>query len=245
MLNGGQDACRCLKTRMVTGRLLFCVVLACGPAAAPGQGPTAPVKPPVPRPDILSLDARTSGSDTPATSSAPAEAAIIQRQTPVTSPAPGEARALERGRGAASSPELWRGMWPLVVVLVIMAVAGLVFRKALAGRRITGTGGAIQVLSRAPIAGNQQLVLVRLGRVLVLVGVSAGKVSPVCTISDPEQVAQILGDVEGARTGSLPRAFAAAIEEQAAGYEDQAEPAGEAGGPVSGLLSKVRKLTRG
>jgi flagellar biogenesis protein FliO len=88
------------------------------------------------------------------------------------------------------------------VVVALGAVIGLIFAVRWAGRRLLGMnaaarggGGAVQVLSRTTLSPKQQLMLVQVGKRVVLVANCGTQMNALCEISDPEEVAAIVGDV--------------------------------------------------
>ena len=69
------------------------------------------------------------------------------------------------------------------------------------------TSSAIQVVSRSALSPRQQLVLVQVGRRLVLVGSSGSEMNPLCQIDDPDEVAEVLGQVSRDKGGKSFRAM--------------------------------------
>jgi len=85
-------------------------------------------------------------------------------------------------------------------------VAGLIFAARWLLRRwrpsgLIGAAGPVEVLARAPVAPKQQIVLVRLGGRLVLVGTGAGAMSTLAEVTDPAEVRELIDGVRavGAR----------------------------------------------
>lgn len=88
------------------------------------------------------------------------------------------------------------------VVVALGAVIALIFGVRWAGRRLLGMnaaarggGGAVQVLSRTVLSPKQQLMLVQVGKRVVLVANCGAQMNALCEISDPEEVAGLVGEV--------------------------------------------------
>ena len=87
------------------------------------------------------------------------------------------------------------------VVVALGAVIALIFAVRWAGRRLLGMnaaaggGGAVQVLSRTTLSPKRQLMLVQVGKRVVLVANCGAQMNALCEISDPEEVAALVRDV--------------------------------------------------
>lgn len=66
---------------------------------------------------------------------------------------------------------------------------------------------AVEVLGRLPFGAKQHLQLVRVGSKLVLVSVSQNGTEPICEITDPQQVEQLLAVCKGRAPGSMTESF--------------------------------------
>ncbi len=97
--------------------------------------------------------------------------------------------------------------WPTLAILGFIIVAALAARRFFPQiRRRTG-GGAIKVLARHPLSNKQSLCLIRLGRGLVLVGVTSDRIQTLARIEDPEEAASVIGMIEGGRSDSFTAAL--------------------------------------
>ena len=67
------------------------------------------------------------------------------------------------------------------------------------GRRTLASTGALEVLSRTSLSSKQSLVLVRMGRRLLLLGVTGDEMITLCVVEDPDQVATMVGEVASGR----------------------------------------------
>lgn len=183
---------------------------------------------------------------------APASAAdqqVIQRRS---APA-GTVRASD-AQHAVQRPERGLGSWsvwdslPLLVVLILIGGVALVVKRSMPARRMLGGGGVLSVLARLPVSTKQSLILVKMGRQLVLLGVSPDNISSLSVVSDPEQVAAMVGEVASSKKDSMSRAFSQAFSEESkvyGGLGDEGAEAPSASGHVKGLLDKVRSLAKG
>jgi flagellar biogenesis protein FliO len=132
--------------------------------------------------------------------------------------APQESRALGRPRGSAGLrnagaggsadgargldarvSEIFRVGWALGAVVALLLVVRIVLRRLggpLAGGR--RPSGVLEILARYPVARGQQLVLLKLcGRVVLLHQTKTG-MTTLSELSDPDEVAALLGRVGSA-----------------------------------------------
>lgn len=147
----------------------------------------------------------------------------------------------------------------LGIVLLAIYVSHRVWKK-LGMPGASGRGaGVLQVVSRLSIAPKQQIMLVRVGRRLVLVGNSGAQMNALCEIGDADEAAAILGDAATQREESSSAAFSAVLGGEQKQFEEETEqtPAEEGAGAeageeaelattraeLSGLMDKVRSLS--
>lgn len=196
---------------------------------------------------------------TPQTPQAPAKqsrAAVPIKRSPVTTQ-PAQTR-MPGGEG----PATWRIVAALTVVLGTIFLLRWLGRRVMAGPVSGRATRAVQVVSRTIVSPKQQLMLVQVGRRLVLVGNSGSAMSPLCEISDGEEVSELLGQVQSERSDSISRAFGSLFRREQEKYDapeapkaddtfpaehdrdiDPAEPMGTSREELSELLSKVRGMT--
>lgn len=92
-------------------------------------------------------------------------------------------------------------------------VIGLIFlfrwcgRKMFAGAAAQKSTKVVQVLSRCVIAPKQQVLLIRVGRRVVVVGDTGSQLSPLCEIQDPDEVAELIGAAGSERSTSAAKPF--------------------------------------
>lgn len=160
-------------------------------------------------------------------------------------------RASSGGRDSGSS--VAHMLWPLLVVLAVIAGGAVAVRKLFPRANRLGGGGVIDLLASHYLSGRQSLCLVRLGRRAVLLGVTPERIAPVLEISDPEELADVVSAVERGRPNSFSSAFARFCPRDYGGKlaERQAEGRDavpvdrltKAGGGVRDLVGRIRSLS--
>ena len=112
------------------------------------------------------------------------------------------------------------------IILAMGAVIGVIFAlKWGAGKLMPGTvvrsGRSMSVLSRLAIGPRQQLMLVKVGRRAVLLANSSSQTNCLCEITDADELAHLIGQVEGEK-GAVPArgAFASFFKKR----EEEFEP---------------------
>jgi flagellar biogenesis protein FliO len=90
----------------------------------------------------------------------------------------------------------------------LAVVAGLIFaaRRLLrrwAGSAPAGQAGPMEVLARASVAPRQQLLLIRLGKRLVLIGSGGGTMTTLAEVSDEAEVDDLMQSVKAAKGAGL------------------------------------------
>jgi len=94
-------------------------------------------------------------------------------------------------------------------------VVGLIFLLRWIGRRFFGAtpiaGGtrAVQVLSRSLIAPRQSVMLMRIGRRLLVVADNGSQLASLSEITDPDEVAALIGQLQGEKLDIAGRTFGA------------------------------------
>lgn len=140
----------------------------------------------------------------------------------------------------------WWDLAPLAVVLALICGAAWLVKRFLPNRKLLNGGGLVDIIARTPLTTKSSLVLVKLGRRLVLLGVTPDRVNTLATVEDADQVACLLGEAHSRRPDSVSTAFAEAFGEEAHAYaeapDDEAD--GSVGVGVRGLLDKVRNMAR-
>lgn len=149
--------------------------------------------------------------------------------------------------------------WPLLVVLgVVMGIAAAVKKWMPGAARVTG-GGAISILARQYVSSKQSLCLVRLGRRVVLVGMTPNSMTTLSEVTDADEIATIASALERGKAGSFSTALSKLSDSDAAveapddeSYEASvAKPNGrlrrfdESESRVSDLIERIRALSVG
>lgn len=219
------------------------------PTSAPGIN--------LPHPDILHLFGDASPSSEAAAERVAREQGQLIRRPEAAGAelaAPGrqaalaarDQRVVKRRTGAGTTWSFW-DLAPMLAIVGLILVAALMVKRFLPGRRLFTGSGVLEIVARTPISNKQNLVLVKMGRRLVLLGVSPEQISTLCIVDDPQQVAMLLGEIVSGRPGSMAGAFADSFDEQAGAYQSEPaehDPAAVASSHVRGLLEKVRRLKK-
>jgi len=158
-----------------------------------------------------------------------------------------------------------RGWWPLIVVLAIIAGVAIAARRWLPKSSVFGARGVVEVLGRQYLSSKQSVAVLKVGRRVVVVGMTPERLTHLDTITDADEVADLVGRAASGRPGSLSSAFEREVLREAAAYApcdvsshaDDDAPADTLGrysasGPLGpyagaarqlrGLLSRVRAL---
>ena len=121
-------------------------------------------------------------------------------------------KSLGQTTAAVSSPSGTSTANPMDIQRVLMALAlvlGAIFLLRWIGQRLLLKNGtlrgnkSIHVVSRSVLSPKQQVIMLRVGKRLIVVGDSGGQLNPLCEISDPDEVASLIGEShkEPAETG--------------------------------------------
>jgi len=164
------------------------------------------------------------------------------------------------------SPSFWRPFLSLLAVLVLIVFCAWLFRRFSPGSRRGKTNSAIEIIARSTISPKQSVCLVRLGRRLLLVGLSPNHMANLSMVDDPEEIALIMGEMEKQMPNSISKTFDRLFHREAQQYDyppdqteqttrdgdtevfeyDQEEPRQwqHARHELSSLLSRVKGLAR-
>jgi flagellar biogenesis protein FliO len=120
---------------------------------------------------------------------------------PVESDAHTEATLLDRLDPREN--EVLRVLGALMIVLALLFALRFAMRRAAGGFGAAGRpSGVLEILARYPIARGQSLMVLKMARRIVLVHHSGTTMRTLSEVSDPEEVAALLGRMEA---GSRPR----------------------------------------
>ena len=160
---------------------------------------------------LVLLPCRSFGADAPSDGASDAlHSSIgdepIRTSSTTASPAANNSELPARSNGGEL--EYSRVLGALAVVL------GLIFLLRWLGRiafpASLGRGGAgrsVELLSRSPLSPKQQILLVRVGRRVLVVGDSGGQMSSLGEIRDPDEISELVGQVISDKRAVTPRAF--------------------------------------
>lgn len=151
--------------------------------------------------------------------------------------------------------------WGRLVVAMGIVLGLIVVLKFFVGRMYPSLGAnkggrVVRVLSRSPITPRQNVMLLQVGRRVIVVGDSGGQLATLSEISDPDEVASLLGQLENVdapvRASRFSSVFGKAREDF---VEPEPETATETTPPatpeieeaqteISGLIERMRTLTK-
>jgi flagellar protein FliO/FliZ len=152
----------------------------------------------------LAHEAPPAASESRPAATAPAGASQdleSQRVGAPSGPARGTGAERDLVRREVGGPAAGWGQMVLALAIVIGVLLVVAFAlKRLGGRAAAARGGPVEVLARSTVGPKQQLLLVRLGAKLVLVGSSPAGLNTLHVVADAEEVA----DLTEAATGTAP-----------------------------------------
>ncbi|CAN5464080.1 hypothetical protein BH09PLA1_BH09PLA1_28760 [soil metagenome] len=188
--------------------VLFC-------AAAWAAGPAPATNPAGSTPPSSILPATNVPTSNPSASSAAIVQSAIEREpirrgaelqnVPTTAAAASDARS-PANPGAAV--DLKRVALSLTLVLGVIFAARFAMKKLFPAVSVGRNSQIIRVVSRSVIGPKQQFLLVKLGKRLVLVGDSGASMNPLAEITDPDEVAELVGQLQSEANHSSVGAFA-------------------------------------
>jgi flagellar biogenesis protein FliO len=129
------------------------------------------------------------------------------RQPPRALSPPGGSHRAEAGKPVGGLPSLLTVAGSLAVVLGIFLFFAWVLRRAAPRGSTLLPGEVVEVLGRAPLAGRQQVHLLRCGNKLLLVSVTPAGAETLTEITDPLEVDRLAGLCQQARPNSATAAF--------------------------------------
>lgn len=176
----------------------------------------------------------------------PTDERLIRRAkvdaAPRTAPA-----AVGKSRSAIDAVAFW---WPAAVVLMLIVLAAIAARRWIPQARHSAGAGALKVLARQHLSGKHSLCLIRLGRGLVLVGVTSDRIQTISEIRDPEEAAVIVAAIERSRSASFTSAFNRLVigaEREERGVESSSGDAASLRAPGGSIVptgESIRRLAR-
>ena len=156
-------------------------------------------------------------------------------------------------------PSFWRAFFSLLAVIAVMIGLTFLARKLFPGQINLSMGNILQVIGRTPIDAKHNLSLVKFGNDLLLLGVSGENINLIDKVSDPDKVATLMGNIEAERVSSISKTFSSVFskarddyqlsndledEEVVEDFPEDVSSASAANKELSGLLDKVKGLSR-
>ncbi len=171
----------------------------------------------------------------------------IENQTIKRNKAPAP-HSSQRADGGLTSLPYGKMLWPLAAVLGTIGLTAWLLRKWAGGNGRLGSSGAITVLSRHYLSSKQSLCLVRLGRRIVLLGVTPEHITAVADLGNSDEAAAIVAGLERSRSGSFTNALAGFSRSpfSESKNDDANETAlDETSGRVQGLVDRLKACGAG
>lgn len=103
--------------------------------------------------------------------------------------------------------DFWRIFTALGIVIGLIVAAKFGAKYLMGGNAPGRSNKTLQVVTRTTLGPRQQLMLIQVGRRLVLAAHTASNVSPLCEITDPAEVTEILGSIRSEKPDSISKAF--------------------------------------
>ena len=189
-----------------------------------------------------------------------APASMGPRQGRLVSRRPGTRDSLTQ-LPTKAGPWYGSGLVPLGVVLAVVGAVYWAVRRWMPSARSTGSD-VLRVVARTGVGPKQSLVLIQLARRFVLVGASADRIETLCTVTDPEEVADLVvrtqasgGSRDADRFTQMlfketddyreSEAVAAPVEEDTGDWPATTARASRASKQLSSLLGKLKELRAG
>ena len=140
----------------------------------------------------------------------------------------------------------------LVIALILLARWGW---TKMGGTVATRSSSVVEVLSRTTVAPRNQVLLLRVGGRVLVVGDSSAGLRTLANIEDPDEVANVLEAVTAAKGNSISQGFSQLLSSTDGDFKRQhrlVEEGGDNGefrfdrarDSVSSLLSRVRNLSQ-
>jgi flagellar biosynthetic protein FliO len=130
------------------------------------------------------------------------------------------------------------GLGALSIVLALVGVATWAARRWLPSAKIRDNA-LLRVVSRTTLSPKQSLALVHLGRRFLVLGISSERVSLLCEMTDPDEVADLVQRTEKAGNDRLQR-FDSALLDEAARFDEPIESVSK-GQPPQAFEKRARR----
>jgi len=140
------------------------------------------------------------------------------QRTSTTGPTTNE---LQARSGGAPTVDMKRVALSLALVLGVIFIARFAMKKMFPAVSVGRNSQVIRVVSRSVVGPKQQFLLVKLGKRLVLVGDSGSSMSSLAEISDPAEVAELVGQLQSETHQSSVNAFASIFRKEETQFEPE------------------------
>lgn len=144
------------------------------------------------------------------------------------------------------------GYGALAIVLLVVGLVAWAVRRWMPAIRISQSD-VLRVVARANVTPKHSVALVHLGRRFVMVGIGGDRLSSLCEVSDPDEVAELLGRIGASQVPPVESGFETMLLSETGEYqraekneEAEASPANtkhQRDGTAAGeLLHKLRAM---
>ena len=151
----------------------------------------------------LCLVAAASAQSAPTAPAGDVEAARVQTTPDGASGDREDHPVTDAGDKADVFKGLLQTLGALAIVVALIFLARLLLRRAGGQTRPSGGGGPVEILTRKPAGPKQQLMLVRLGERLILVGAGPGGFAALSEVTDPREVERLMQSAAEDRRGTF------------------------------------------
>ena len=163
----------------------------------------------------------------------------------------------EEGRGSAADKINGFGGWDLVKMLVLVVVvtggiygAARLLKKYVPGARGMFGGTALKVVGRMFLSPKQSIVVVKVGRRMVVVGVTPTEIRRLSEITDADEVEEMSREIAGTGKGSTTKEFQEELKKASKEYESGREllestgTAGEKTRAMEGIRNELESISK-
>lgn len=193
----------------------------------------------------LALGAGPAPATNPTTANTPISQSAIERE-PIRrgadaqkSPTTAATSADARNRpNPSATVDLQRVGLSLALVLGVIFIARIATKKLFPAVSVGRNSQIIRVVSRSVIGPKQQFLLVKLGKRLVLIGDSGTSMNSLAEITDPDEVAELVGQLQSESNHSSTGAFASMFRKAETQFQSDDE---EALAPVPTTTSQAAR----
>lgn len=225
--------------------------------------PVAPLSPSRPGPVVLPTVKRSNhlADETSTTQSQPDTAvlppinAVERRSLGRPTKIPDEPRSNNK-LGLGGSKWFFQTIGALAAVFVAILFARAILSRALGRSAVSKSSALLEVLARVNVSPRLQILLIRTGKRVLLVGESSSGLRTLADIQDPEEVAGLLAATAADQSNSISRNFNQLLSRFNGEYGDKQRRLEEGSDAaehqvdrtrdqISGLVSRIRHLNLG